>query len=306
MTARILEGASIAAAIRADVAAEVAELTARGIVPGLAVVIVGEDPASKIYVASKGKACLEAGMHSETTRLPATATEAELIAVVERLNRDPRIHGFLVQSPIPKHMSYDRVVLQIDPAKDVDGFHPVNVGRSWVGDPQAFKPATPFGIQQMLIRSGIETKGAHAVILGRSNIVGKPMASLLVQDTVGGNATVTICHSRSKDLAGLTRQADILIVAIGKSEFVTAEMVQPGAVVIDVGINRVPDGSDPRGYRLTGDVAFEPVRRVASALTPVPGGVGKMTIAMLLSNTVQAARQAALRGGHPADPALTR
>jgi methylenetetrahydrofolate dehydrogenase (NADP+)/methenyltetrahydrofolate cyclohydrolase len=306
VTARILDGAAIATAIRADVAADVAELKARGIVPGLAVVIVGEDPASKVYVASKGKACLEAGMHSETIRLPASTSEAELVAVVERLNRDPRIHGFLVQSPIPKHMSYDRVVLRIDPDKDVDGFHPVNVGRSWIGDPQGFKPATPFGIQQMLIRSGIETKGAHVVILGRSNIVGKPTASLLVQDTLGGNATVTICHSRSKDLAGLARQADILIVAIGKSEFVGADLVRPGAVVIDVGMNRVPDASDRRGYRLTGDVAFEPVRQVASAITPVPGGVGKMTIAMLLANTVQAARQAALRRERPADPALAQ
>jgi methylenetetrahydrofolate dehydrogenase (NADP+)/methenyltetrahydrofolate cyclohydrolase len=306
MTARILDGGPLATAIRAEVALEVAGLASRGIQPGLAVVIVGEDPASKVYVASKGRACLEAGMHSETVRLPATASEAELLEVVERLNRDPKIHGFLVQSPIPKHMSYDRVVLRIDPDKDVDGFHPVNVGRAWVGDPLAFKPATPRGIQQMLIRSNIETKGAHAVILGRSNIVGKPMASLLVQDTLGGNATVTIGHSRSADLARITRQADILIVAIGKPEFVTAEMVRPGAVVIDVGINRVADAADPRGYRIKGDVAFESVREVASAITPVPGGVGKMTVAMLLANTVQAARQAALRGERAADPALAR
>jgi methylenetetrahydrofolate dehydrogenase (NADP+)/methenyltetrahydrofolate cyclohydrolase len=293
VSARILDGAVLADAIRADVAREVQALTRRGVVPGLAVVIVGEDPASKVYVASKGRACLEAGMHSETVRLPADASEAELLAVVDRLNRDPRIHGFLVQSPIPKHMSYDRVVLHIDPAKDVDGFHPVNVGRSWVGDPTAFKPATPFGVQQMLIRSGIETRGAHAVIIGRSNIVGKPMAGLLIQDTPGGNATVTVCHSRSRDLPALARQADILVVAIGRPEFVTPEFVKPGATVIDVGINRVPDPTQPKGYRLVGDVAFEPVSAVAGAITPVPGGVGKMTIAMLLMNAVQAARQAA-------------
>jgi methylenetetrahydrofolate dehydrogenase (NADP+) / methenyltetrahydrofolate cyclohydrolase len=297
MTARILDGTALAVAIRADVAKDVATLKAEGIEPGLAVVQVGEDPASTVYVTNKGKACLEAGMHSETIRLPADATEAELLRVVGRLNRDPRIHGFLVQSPIPKHMSYDRVVLDIDPSKDVDGFHPVNVGRSWVGDPTAFRPATPSGIQQMLIRSGIETSGAHAVILGRSNIVGKPMASLLIQDTLGGNATVTLCHSRSKDLRSLTRQADILIVAIGRPEFVGPDFVKPGAVVIDVGINRVADPRASKGYRIVGDVAFDPVREVASAITPVPGGVGKMTIAMLLSNTVRAARQAAVRQG---------
>jgi methylenetetrahydrofolate dehydrogenase (NADP+)/methenyltetrahydrofolate cyclohydrolase len=293
VTARVLDGAAIAAEIRADVAREAAALAARGVQPGLAVVIVGDDPASKVYVASKGKACLEAGMHSETIRLPADATEAELLAVVDRLNHDPRIHGFLVQSPIPKHMSYERVVLRIDPGKDVDGFHPMNVGRQLVGDRSAFRPATPYGVQEMLIRAGIETKGAHAVIVGRSNIVGKPMASLLIQDGPGGNATVTICHSRSRDLPSITRQADILIVAIGKPEFVTADMVRPGAAVIDVGINRLPDPTHAKGYRIVGDVAYGPVSRVAGAITPVPGGDGKMTIAMLLLNTVQAARQQA-------------
>jgi methylenetetrahydrofolate dehydrogenase (NADP+)/methenyltetrahydrofolate cyclohydrolase len=293
VTARVLDGAAIAAEIRAEVAREAAALTARGVQPGLAVVIVGDDPASKVYVASKGKACLEAGMHSETIRLPADATEAELLAVVDRLNHDPRIHGFLVQSPIPKHMSYERVVLRIDPGKDVDGFHPMNVGRQLVGDRSAFRPATPYGVQEMLIRAGIETKGAHAVIVGRSNIVGKPMASLLIQDGPGGNATVTICHSRSRDLPSITRQADILIVAIGKPEFVTADMVRPGAAVIDVGINRLPDPAHAKGYRIVGDVAYGPVSRVAGAITPVPGGVGQMTIAMLLLNTVQAARQQA-------------
>ncbi len=291
MTARLLDGTAIANTIRADIAKDVAGLVAGGVQPGLAVVIVGDDPASRVYVASKGKACLEAGMHSETIRLPDTATEAELLAIVDRLNADPRIHGFLVQLPLPKHISTERVLLRIDPNKDVDGFHPMNVGRVSVGDQTAFRPATPYGCQQMLIRAGIETKGAHAVIVGRSNIVGKPIATLLVQDTPGGNATVTICHSRSRDLPSITRQADILVVAIGKPEFVTADMVKPGAVVVDVGINRVPDATHPKGYRIVGDVAFEPVAQVASWITPVPGGVGKMTIAMLLLNTVQAAKQ---------------
>ena len=291
MTARLLDGTAIANTIRADIAKDVAGLVAGGVQPGLAVVIVGDDPASRVYVASKGKACLEAGMHSETIRLPDTATEAELLAIVDRLNADPRIHGFLVQLPLPKHIRTERVLLRIDPNKDVDGFHPMNVGRVSVGDPSAFRPATPYGCQQMLIRAGIETEGAHAVIVGRSNIVGKPIANLLVQDTPGGNATVTICHSRSRDLQAITRQADILVVAIGKPEFVTADMVKPGAVVVDVGINRVPDATRPKGYRIVGDVAFEPVAQVASWITPVPGGVGKMTIAMLLCNTVQAAKQ---------------
>ena len=291
MNAKLLDGTTIANAIRADIAIEVAALVAGGVQPGLAVVIVGDDPASRVYVASKGKACLEAGMHSETIRLPDTATEAELMAVVDRLNADSKIHGFLVQLPLPKHISTERVLLRINPAKDVDGFHPMNVGRLSVGDQTAFRPATPYGCQQMLIRAGIETKGAHAVIIGRSNIVGKPMASLLVQDTPGGNATVTICHSRSRDLPSIARVADILVVAIGKPEFVTADMVKPDAVVVDVGINRVPDATHPKGYRIVGDVAFGPVAEVAGWITPVPGGVGKMTIAMLLLNTVQAAKQ---------------
>ncbi|MGE0553738.1 MAG: bifunctional methylenetetrahydrofolate dehydrogenase/methenyltetrahydrofolate cyclohydrolase FolD [Gemmatimonadales bacterium] len=297
MTARILDGAALAAEIRADLATEVEALIARGVKPGLAVVIVGEDPASQVYVASKGKACLEAGMHSETIRLPESTTEEELLAVVDRLNADPAIHGFLVQLPLPKHIDGDRVLLRIDPDKDVDGFHPMNVGRVWVGDRRAFRPATPYGVQQMLIRSGIETSGQHAVIIGRSNIVGKPMASLLVQPGPGGNATVTICHSRSRDLPGIARQADLLVVAIGKPNFVTAEMVKPGAVVVDVGINRVADPSAKKGYRIVGDVAFDEVAKVASAITPVPGGVGRMTIAMLLLNTVQAATQAAVASG---------
>ena len=292
MSARILDGVAIGREIRAEVATRVAALSGQGRVPGLAVVLVGEDPASQVYVRSKGKACAEAGMHSETIRLPAETAEAELLGVIDRLNADPAIHGMLVQLPLPKHIQSEKVLRRIDPAKDVDGFHPVNVGKLVLGDPTAFRPATPYGVQQMMIRSGIETKGAHAVIVGRSAIVGRPMANLLLQDAPGGNATVTVCHSRSRDLPGITRTADILIVAIGKAEFVTADMVRPGAVVIDVGISRVDDPAQPRGYRLAGDVAFAPVAEVASAITPVPGGVGPMTIAMLLRNTLQAMEQA--------------
>ena len=295
MTARLLDGVAIGREIRAEVATRVGALAGQGRVPGLAVVLVGEDPASQVYVRSKGKACAEAGMHSETIRLPADTGETELLAVIDRLNADPAIHGMLVQLPLPKQIHSEKVLRRIDPAKDVDGFHPVNVGKLVLGDPTAFRPATPYGVQQMLIRSGIETKGAHAVIVGRSAIVGRPMANLLLQDAPGGNATVTVCHSRSRDLPGITRTADILIVAMGKAEFVTADMVRPGAVVIDVGISRVEDPSQTRGYRLAGDVAFAPVAEIASAITPVPGGVGPMTIAMLLRNTLQAMQQADTR-----------
>jgi len=292
VTARLLDGKVMARLIRDEVATEATELLARGVKPGLAVVLLGEDPASQVYVRSKGNACQEAGMHSETIRLPAETTEAELLAVIDRLNADPQIHGMLVQLPLPRAINSDAVLRRIDPAKDVDGFHPVNVGKLVIGDPTAFKPATPYGVQEMLIRSGIDTKGMHAVIVGRSNIVGRPMANLLIQDGPGGNATVTVCHSRSRDLPSITRLADLLIVAIGRPNFVTADMVKPGAVVIDVGINRVDDAAAPKGYRIVGDVEFGPVSEVASAITPVPGGVGQMTIALLLKNTLQAARQA--------------
>jgi methylenetetrahydrofolate dehydrogenase (NADP+)/methenyltetrahydrofolate cyclohydrolase len=292
MTARVMDGTKLADEIRAEVAQAVARYRESGRKPGLAVVIVGENPASQVYVRAKGKACEEAGMHSETIRLPGDTTEAELLATVERLNTDPRINGFLVQLPLPKHINAERVLNAVNPLKDVDGFHPVNVGKVSIGDPTGLRPATPFGVQEMLIRSGIETKGANAVIVGRSNIVGKPMASLLIQPGKGGDATVTVCHSKSRDLPGICRSADLLIVAIGKPEFVTADMVRPGAVVIDVGINRVDDASQPKGYRIVGDVAYTPVAEVASAITPVPGGVGKMTIAMLLRNTLQAFEQA--------------
>jgi methylenetetrahydrofolate dehydrogenase (NADP+)/methenyltetrahydrofolate cyclohydrolase len=296
MSARILDGVPLADAIRAEVAEGVKRLSVKGRKPGLAVVIVGDNAASQVYVKAKGKACEEAGMHSETVRLPEHASEMQLLDVVERLNTDARIHGFLVQLPLPPHINSERVLNAIDPAKDVDGFHPVNVGKVSIGDPTALKPATPFGVQQMLIRSGIETRGANAVIVGRSNIVGKPMASLLIQPGKGGDATVTICHSKTRDLPGVCRTADLLIVAMGKPEFVTADMVRPGATVIDVGINRVDDPSQAKGYRIVGDVAYGPVAEVAGAITPVPGGVGRMTIAMLLQNTLQAFEQA---GSHP-------
>jgi methylenetetrahydrofolate dehydrogenase (NADP+)/methenyltetrahydrofolate cyclohydrolase len=292
MSVRILDGTAIAKAIRQEVAAEVSRLRSKGAKPGLAAVLVGEDPASAVYVRSKGKACEEAGMHSVSVRLPADTPETELLDTVDRLNADPEINGILVQLPLPKHINSEKVLRRIDPAKDVDGFHPVNVGKLVTGDKTAFRPATPYGVQQMLIRSGIETKGAHAVIVGRSNIVGRPMANLLIQQGPGGDATVTVCHSRTRDLPSVTRLADILIAAIGKPEFVTADMVRPGAVVIDVGINRVDDASRPRGYRLVGDVAYDSVAQIASAITPVPGGVGPMTIAMLLQNTLQAMQQA--------------
>ena len=288
MSARIIDGVAIGKAIRAEVATDVARLREKGIVPGLAVVLVGENPASQVYVRAKGRACEEAGMKSVTINLPADTSEADVLATVDQLNENPEIHGMLVQLPLPKQVNSDKVINRISPAKDVDGFHPVNVGKLVLGDKSGFKPATPYGVQQMLIRSGVETKGANVVVVGRSAIVGKPMANLLIQDGPGGNATVTVCHSRSRDLPSITRGADILVVAIGKPEFVTREMVKPGAVVIDVGINRVDDASNAKGYRLCGDVKYAEVAEVASAITPVPGGVGPMTIAMLLMNTLQA------------------
>ncbi|MDX2206108.1 MAG: bifunctional methylenetetrahydrofolate dehydrogenase/methenyltetrahydrofolate cyclohydrolase FolD [Gemmatimonadales bacterium] len=289
MSATLLDGVAIAATIRAEVAEQVRALAGRGVTPGLAVVLVGEDPASQVYVRSKGKACLEAGMHSETIRMAADSPAAEVLATIDRLNADPAIHGILCQLPLPPHINSDEVLQRIDPAKDVDGFHPVNVGKVVLGDPTAFKPATPYGIQQILLRSRIETRGARAVIVGRSTIVGRPMANLLIQSGPGGDATVTVAHSRTRDLAAVCREADILVVAIGRPEFIGADAVKPGATVIDVGINRVDDATRERGYRLAGDVAFDAVREVAGAITPVPGGVGPMTIAMLLRNTLQAA-----------------
>ncbi|HVX88085.1 MAG TPA: tetrahydrofolate dehydrogenase/cyclohydrolase catalytic domain-containing protein [Gemmatimonadales bacterium] len=287
MTARLLEGGPLADQIRAEVAAEVKTMKVQ---PGLCAVLVGEDPASQTYVASKGKATEEAGMYSRTVRLPAETSEAELLKLLDDLNADRKIHGILCQLPLPKHINTDKVLHRVDPRKDVDGFHPINVGKLVLGDPTAFKPATPYGVQQMLIRSGIETKGAHAVVIGRSTLVGKPMANLLIQSGPGGDATVTVCHSRSKDLPAIARTADILVVAIGKPEFVKGDWIKPGATVIDVGINRIEDATKKSGFRLVGDVAFNEAKEVAGAITPVPGGVGRMTIAMLLANTLQAAR----------------
>ena len=277
--------------MRAELEGEIRRLKTRGVTPGLAAVLVGDNPASTTYVRMKGKACDEAGLYHETIRLEPETTEAELLDVIERLNADHRIHGILVQLPLPKHMDAQRVLRGVSAAKDVDGFHPENVGKVSIGDPTGFRPATPYGVQQLLVKSGIETKGRHAVIVGRSNIVGRPMAALLLQDGPGGNATVTVCHSRTRDIKSVTRLADILIVAIGKPEFVTGDMIKPGAVVIDVGVNRVEDPSTKQGYRLVGDVQFAEAKQVAGAITPVPGGVGPMTITMLLYNTVQAARQ---------------
>ncbi|MEO8194771.1 MAG: bifunctional 5,10-methylenetetrahydrofolate dehydrogenase/5,10-methenyltetrahydrofolate cyclohydrolase [Gemmatimonadales bacterium] len=290
MPAELLDGVAIARSIRAEAAAESSRLTALGVRPGLGFVLVGEDPASAVYVRSKGRACEEAGMHSVTVRLPATTSQGELMAVVAELNADPLIHGILVQMPLPAQLDADAVIRSIDPRKDVDGFHPVNVGKLLIGERDGFVPCTPLGVQEMLRRSSIDTSGAECVIVGRSNIVGKPMAALLMQDADGANGTVTVCHRHTRDLASHTKRADILIVAAGRAGLVTGAMIRPGAVVIDVGMNRIPDESVQRGYRLAGDVDFESAREVASRITPVPGGVGPMTIAMLLSNTVRAAK----------------
>lgn len=291
MPAKLIDGTAVGRAMRAELQAEIAALRSRGVTPGLAAVLVGDNPASATYVTMKGKACEEAGLYHETMRLPATTGEGELLALVERLNADEKIHGILVQLPLPKQINTQRVLHRVAPAKDVDGFHPENVGKVSIGDPTGFRPATPYGVQQLLLRSGVDTTGKHAVIVGRSTIVGRPMAALLLQDGPGGNATVTVCHSRTRDIKSVTRLADILIVAMGKPEFVTGDMIKPGAVVIDVGVNRADDPSAKRGYRLVGDVKFAEAVNVAGQITPVPGGVGPMTITMLLFNTVQAARQ---------------
>jgi methylenetetrahydrofolate dehydrogenase (NADP+) / methenyltetrahydrofolate cyclohydrolase len=291
LPAKLIDGTAVGKAMRAELAGELRALRARGITPGLAAVLVGDNPASATYVRMKGQACEEAGLYHETVRLPKDTSEAELLALVDRLNGDAKIHGILVQLPLPKQIDSQRVLRRVTPGKDVDGFHPENVGKVSIGDPSGFRPATPAGVQQLLVRSGVDTTGKHAVIVGRSNIVGRPMAALLLQDGPGGNATVTVCHSRTREIKTVTRLADILIVAIGKPEFVTGDMIKPGAVVIDVGTNRVDDPATKKGYRLVGDVKFEEARQVAGAITPVPGGVGPMTITMLLVNTVQAARQ---------------
>lgn len=288
MVCRLISGPEVSEEIYGELRTRIEKLKSEGFVPGLAVVLVGEDPASQVYVRMKGKKCEELGMHSETIVMPADTTEGELLKKIDDLNKDASIHGFLVQLPLPKHIDEDKVIEAIDPMKDVDGFHPVNVGRMLIGKP-GFLPATPAGVQQMLIRSGIETAGKHVVVVGRSNIVGKPMAALMIQRGLGADSTVSIVHSKTANLAEITKQADILIVAIGKPRFITEDMVKDGAVVIDVGTNRIDDPTHPKGSRLVGDVDFENVKDKTAAITPVPGGVGPMTICMLMANAVQAA-----------------
>ena len=291
MSAILIDGKKISADIREELRNEVSALKAeRVITPGLAVILVGEDPASQSYVTAKERACQETGIYSDDNRLPASTTQEELLALIAEKNADPRIHGILVQLPLPKHIDTDAVIAAIAPEKDVDGFSPVSLGKLMLGQP-TFLCCTPHGIIQLLKRSGVQTDGAHAVVVGRSNIVGKPVANLLFQKGLGADATVTICHTHTKDLAKYTRQADILIAAAGRPHTITAEMVKPGAVVIDVGVNRIPDDTAAKGYRLKGDVDFDTVKEVASMITPVPGGVGPMTITMLLYNTVMSAKK---------------
>jgi methylenetetrahydrofolate dehydrogenase (NADP+) / methenyltetrahydrofolate cyclohydrolase len=283
--AELIDGTVLSDRLCAATSVRVAALKARGVTPGLTVVLVGEDPASTVYVGSKERTCISLGMHGETIRLPATASESELLGVVDALNADPAVHGILLQMPLPKPMNADAVIRRIKPEKDVDGFHPVNVGKLSIGQDDGFVPCTPNGVKYMLEQSGVEMRGAECVVVGRSNIVGKPMAALMIS----ADATVTVAHSRTRILGDVTRRADILIAAVGKAQMITADMVKRGAVVIDVGMNRIADPSKKSGTRLVGDVDFDGVRRIASKITPVPGGVGKMTIAMLMQNAVRAA-----------------
>ncbi len=288
---KIIDGRKIASEVRGEVRREVAELRDLGIRPGLGVVLVGEDPASHVYVRMKTRACREAGIYTRDVRLPAGIGREALLEEVDGLNRDPAIHGILVQLPLPAHLDEREVTEAVRPEKDVDGFHPVNLGRLAAGDPRAFRPATPAGIQEMLRRIGFDPSGRHAVIVGRSKIVGLPMALILLQKEDGANAMVTVAHSRTRDLGEITRRGELLIVAVGRPEIVRGDMVGEGAVVIDVGVNRVPDETTEKGYRLVGDVAFDEAIERAARITPVPGGVGPMTIAMLLRNTALAARR---------------
>ena len=291
MSAKIIDGKKIAEQIRQEIAQQTEQLkTSRGITPGLAVVLVGNNPASEVYVRNKQKACEKIGLLSELHRFPEDTSQDLLLKKISELNHDDKIHGILVQLPLPPHINEQSILQSIRPEKDVDGFHPVNMGKLAQGEP-GFVPCTPLGIREMLLRENIPIQGQHVVIVGRSNIVGKPLALLLMQKSEKGNATVTVCHSRTKNLADITRQADILVAAIGRAQFITRDMVRPGAVVIDVGVNRIEDAYSPKGYRLVGDVDFDAVKEIASAITPVPGGVGPMTITMLLNNTLQAATQ---------------
>jgi len=292
MAAQIIDGKQVATGMREELKVEVAKLKEKGIVPGLGVILVGDDPASVSYVTAKERACEEIGIYSENKRLDTGTSQKQLISLVRKMNKDPKIHGILVQLPLPKGLNEAEVLQTIDPAKDVDGFHPTNVGRMVVGE-KAFLPCTPHGVIQLLIRSGVTIEGANVVIVGRSNIVGKPLANMLIQKSAIGNATVTVCHTRTRDVAYHTRQADIVIVAAGRPNTITADMIKEGAVVIDVGVNRIEDSTKKQGFRLVGDVDFEAVKEKASLITPVPGGVGPMTITMLLYNTVESAKRTA-------------
>ncbi len=288
--ADVIDGKRIAQEIRAEVKRQVEELSCRGVTPGLAVVLVGDNPASAVYVRMKAKACEEAGIYSRVIKLSKETSQSKLEGVIDELNGDDTIHGMLVQLPLPSQIEERAITWRVAPEKDVDGFHPMNVGRMAIGDPEAFRPATPAGVVELLTRCGHDPAGKRVTIVGRSNIVGRPLAILLSQKAPGGNATVTLAHSRTPSIDAVMREADILVAAIGVPEFVKADAVKPGAVVIDVGVNRVDDASREKGYRLVGDVAYDEVAKIASAITPVPGGVGPMTIAMLLTNTITAAR----------------
>ncbi len=289
MSAVIIDGKQVAADVRADVAKKVSELKEKGISPCLAVILVGENPASVSYVTGKQKALAEVGMVDRSVHLPESTSEAELLKLIDELNADPSVHGILVQLPLPKHINEDKVIMAIKPEKDVDGFHPVNVGNMLIGRP-GFLPCTPHGVIVLLRQAGIETCGKHAVVIGRSNIVGKPVAALLARKDV--NCTVTMCHTGTKNMAEITRQADIIVVASGRPHTLTADMVKDGAVVIDVGVNRIPDSSKKSGFRLVGDCDFDDLKEKTSFITPVPGGVGPMTIAMLMQNTLESAERA--------------
>ncbi len=297
MYAKIMEGKPVADQIKKDLIRRIAELQLEGVTPGLAVIIVGDDPASSSYVRMKGKACNELGIYSQTLRMPSDYSEESLLHLIGDLNRNPKIDGILVQMPVPGHIDVGKIVRAIDPDKDVDAFHPVNVGKMLIGEKDGFLPATPHGIQELLAYNDLPVAGKHVVIVGRSNIVGKPLAAILMQKGDGADATVTVCHSRTHNLPQITSQADVLVSAIGRAGFIKADMVKEGAVVVDVGSNRVEDPSSPKGYRFVGDVDFEAVREKASAITPVPGGVGPMTIIMLMQNTVLAAERALERHG---------
>ncbi len=290
MAAQIISGNEVAKSIRAELKDEVSRMKAGGITPGLVVIIVGEDAASQVYVRKKGEACQELGINSETIRLPADTKEAELLALIDKYNADEKFDGILVQLPLPKHISEEKVLLRIDPGKDVDGFHPVNVGKMVIGAADCYLPCTPHGVQELLMRSGNDPKGKHVVVLGRSNIVGKPITNILLQKAPGADATVTICHSRTKDLKEFTLRADIIVAAMGVPNFLKGDMVKDGVVIMDVGVNRISDPTAKGGCRLVGDVDFESVKEKAKAITPVPGGVGPMTITMLMKNTVKAAK----------------